>query len=411
VKVSRVEGARADEMRAITVAELNALAKGALQKCAEVNDVWVSGEVSNLAMPASGHCYFTLKDEDSEIKCTFFKGARLKAPFDVQENMKVIAYGSIDLYEARGSIQFNVRRLKADGQGQLYLAYEALRKKLEAEGLFAATRKRPLPSYPKRIGVVTSPTGAVIRDILNITARRFPADILLAPAQVQGEGAAASIVKGIASLNAAGVDIIIVGRGGGSLEDLWAFNEEVVARAIYASRVPVISAVGHETDTTIADFVADLRAPTPSAAAELVLRDRLMERKHVDGLMDRARAGLRTPVERMRAQLEKADAMISERAMRNWIEENAMRLDDIETDIHRSIRGLLDTDGHRLNAMRASLVGLNPLNVLERGYAVVQGTDGKVVSSVSGARKGDLVTITLKDGSLEAQVKEMRERK
>jgi exodeoxyribonuclease VII large subunit len=400
-----------DKTSVITVAQLNTIAGRLLEGSKELSDVWVSGEVSNLTKHGSGHYYFTLKDDKSEIRCTFFRNARIRCGLELEENMKVLALGSMGVYIPKGNYQFNVTSVKADGVGQLFLAYEALRKKLESEGLFAPARKRALPQYPRRVGVVTSPTGAAIRDILNITARRFPADILLAPAQVQGEGAAASIVKGITSLNAAGVDIIIVGRGGGSLEDLWAFNEESVARAIYASRVPVVSAVGHETDTTIADFVADLRAPTPSAAAELVLRDRMTERKHVDSLMERARAGLRTPVERMRGRLEKADATISERAMRRWTEENALRLDEFDTEINRSISNRLDMERHRLNTMRASLVGLNPLNVLERGYAVVQSADGKVISSISMVRKDDLIKITLKDGSMDAQVKGKREKK
>ncbi|MEI6795579.1 MAG: exodeoxyribonuclease VII large subunit, partial [Methanomassiliicoccales archaeon] len=209
----------------ITVAQLNTIARDLLENSKELTSVWVSGEVSNLTKHSSGHYYFTLKDDKSEIKCTFFRNARLRAALELEENLKILAFGSMGVYIPKGNYQFNVQGVKADGLGQLHQAYEALKKRLEGEGLFAAERKRPLPRYPHRIGVVTSPTGAAIRDILNITARRFPADILLAPALVQGDGAAASIVKGIAALNAAGVDVIIVGRGGGSLEDLWAFNE------------------------------------------------------------------------------------------------------------------------------------------------------------------------------------------
>jgi exodeoxyribonuclease VII large subunit len=394
----------------ITVAQLNTLAKDLLESCREVNDVWVSGEISNLTKHSSGHYYFTLKDDKSEIRCTYFRNARMKCGLELEENMKVIALGSMGVYIPKGNYQFNVQSVKADGVGQLHLAYEALRKKLEAEGLFASGRKRALPAYPRRVGVVTSPTGAAIRDILNITARRFPADIILAPALVQGEGAAASIVKGISALNAIGVDVIIIGRGGGSLEDLWAFNEESVARAIYASRVPIVSAVGHETDFTIADFVADLRAPTPSAAAELVLPNREDERNKLKGMLDRARSGMQIPLERMRRRLERAEVTLAPKAMNRWIEQNGMRLDELETSIDHSMQRRLDAESHRLRAAMASLEGLNPLRVLDRGYAVVQGSDGRVIGSIGRANEGELIRIVLKDGVLDAEVKRKCER-
>lgn len=388
----------------ITVAQLNTIARDLLENSKELNNVWVSGEVSNLTKHSSGHYYFTLKDDKSEIKCTFFRNARMRASLELEENLKILAFGSMGVYIPKGNYQFNVQGVKADGLGQLHLAYEALKKRLDGEGLFAAARKRALPKYPRCIGVVTSPTGAAIHDILNITARRFPADVLLAPALVQGEGAAASIVKGIAALNEAGVDVIIVGRGGGSLEDLWAFNEEAVARAIYASKAPVVSAVGHETDFTIADFVADLRAPTPSAAAELVLPNREDEARNLIGLLNRAQMGLKTPLDRMRRRLDRVEATLSAKAMRRWMEQNEMQLDELDTRIGHSVQRLLETDAHRLNTLKASLQGLNPLRVLDRGYSVLQSADGKIISSIRLVSEGDVVRIVLKDGALDAKV-------
>jgi exodeoxyribonuclease VII large subunit len=391
--------------KVITVGQLNTIAKKLLENSSDLTDVWVSGEVSNLVKHSSGHYYFTLKDDSSEIKCTFFRNARCRVALEISENMKVIAFGSMSVYVQKGAYQFNVIDVKADGLGALHLAYEALKKKLEAEGLFAPARKRALPHYPKRIGVVTSPTGAAIRDILNITARRFPADILIAPALVQGEGAAASIVCGIDLLNKTGVDVIIVGRGGGSLEDLWAFNEEVVARAIYASAAPIVSAVGHETDFTIADYVADLRAPTPSAAAELVLPNREEELRNLDSLLSRAQMGLRAPLDKMRRRLDRVEATLSTKAMRRWIEQNEMRLDELDTELEHSVRRRLDAETSRLNTLLASLDGMNPLRVLERGYCVLQSSNGKVIGSVCNVNVGEDVHVVLKDGGLDAEVK------
>ncbi len=390
----------------ITVSQLNSIAKNLLEASEDLTGVWVSGEVSNLTKHSSGHYYFTLKDDRSEIKCTLFKNARARVSLEIEGNMKVMALGSMSVYVPKGNYQFNVQDVKAQGVGDLHLAYEALKKKLEAEGLFETSRKRPLPHYPRRIGVVTSPTGAAIRDILNITARRFPADILLAPALVQGEGAADSIIQGISRLNDAGVDVIIAGRGGGSLEDLWSFNEEAVVRAIYASRVPVVSAVGHETDFTLSDYVADLRAPTPSAAAELVLPDRAEEKRTLANLFARAQAGLRSPLVKMRHRIEMTDSVLTPKRMTGRIEQSGMRLDDLSSHLDIHMRETIDSAVNRFETLMASLEGLNPSRVLERGYCFVQSADGKLINSVANANVGAAVRIVMRDGAVKAKVME-----
>jgi len=399
-----VSGTKNENFVTITVTQLNTIAKSMVESCKELTDVWVSGEVSNLTKHGSGHYYFTLKDDKSEIRCTFFRYARCKVSLEIEENMKVTALGSMSVYVPKGGYQFNVQDVRSQGLGALHLAFEALKRKLDSEGLFESSRKRPLPRFPDRIGVVTSPTGAAIRDILTITARRFPADILLAPALVQGEGAAASIVSGIGLLNQAGVDLIIVGRGGGSLEDLWAFNEEAVARAIYASKAPVVSAVGHETDLTISDLVADLRAPTPSAAAELVLPARDDEERNLRNLLLRAQMGLKAPLESMRRRLATMESAFAPKIMLREIEQHGMRLDELNGDLEHHVRRKLDSDASRLKAMRASLDGLDPMRVLGRGYSILQSIDGKVLGSVADVNEGEEVRIVMRDGVLEAEV-------
>ncbi|MCD4800938.1 MAG: exodeoxyribonuclease VII large subunit, partial [Methanococcoides sp.] len=260
-------------MPAYTVTELNNLIKNTLTNNPKLNQIWVQGEISNLTKHSSGHYYFTVKDGKSQISCVSFKSVNRNLRFELESSMKVLVFGSVDVYVVRGQYQLYVQDIRPDGVGELYKAYEQLKNKLEKEGIFSDVHKIPIPEYPLRVGVVTSPTGAAIHDILNVIGRRYPVNILLSPTIVQGERSAESIVRSIELLNQTDVDVIIVGRGGGSLEDLWAFNEEVVARAIFNSEKPIVSAVGHETDFTIADFTADMRAPTPSAAAELVVPD------------------------------------------------------------------------------------------------------------------------------------------
>lgn len=313
----------------VSVTELNGRVKSLLRDTPSLNDIWVVGEISNFKLYSSGHCYFTIKDQTSMVSAVLFRNARSRLSFEPGDTMKIEAFGSVDLYPERGSYQFIVQSMRKSGTGDLYLEYERLRRKLEAEGLFDRSRKRPLPRYPSTIGVVTSPTGAVIHDIITTTARLFPVDILLAPAKVQGEGAAESVVKGIELLNRAGVDMIIVGRGGGSLEDLWAFNEEPVVRAIAASKIPVISSVGHETDTTLSDFAADVRAPTPTGAAEMAVRDRREIVREIDSLMSRAGIALESVLRNMHRDFDVVDSKLRPRRAMETVEYQEMRVDDL----------------------------------------------------------------------------------
>ena len=417
----------------ITVTQLNTRVRSVLSESPVINDVWVMGELSNVKKYTSGHYYFTLKDSTSEIRGVMFRQSRARIDFEPQENMKVTAFGRVDLYVERGAYQFIVETMQRSGVGDLYLAYEALKKKLEAEGLFEASRKRPLPLYPKVIGVVTSPTGAVIHDIITTTGRLFPANILLYPAQVQGEGAAESIVKGIKALNKEGVDILIVGRGGGSIEDLWAFNEEIVARAIAASEAPVISAVGHETDFTIADLAADVRAPTPTGAAELALRDRKEVMKHLNTDMIRVNRALSRTLDKMHYRFRIMDSKLSPRRAEQKVSMYSMRLDELYSRMNSSLKEKVGTmrrrfirpdssmdmivqrrlENNRKDLQRYSerLESINPMKVLDRGYSLVTDETGKALTSAGQMRSGADINIMMKDGKAEATVKkaEMRQ--
>jgi len=411
----------------ITVTQLNTRVRSILSDSAAVNDIWVLGEISNLKRYTSGHYYFTLKDNGSEIRGVMFKSSRTRIDFEPQDNMKISAFGRVDLYVERGSYQFVVETMQKAGVGDLYLAYEALKKKLEAEGLFEQSRKKKLPLYPKTIGVVTSPTGAVIHDIITTSGRLFPADILLVPAQVQGDGAAESIAKGIRLLNEEGVDVIIVGRGGGSIEDLWAFNEEIVARAIAASEVPIISAVGHETDFTIADMVADVRAPTPTGAAELALRDRKEVLRHLETDMLRMNRALRNSTEKMQSRFRILDMKLSPKRAEEKVSMYNIRVDELSSRMSSALKdrvdmmqrrfiklnsnmdlymkGYVNAADNRLTRYSERLESVNPNKVLERGYSMVTDPEGKVLTSVSKLNNGSKVNIRMRDGSADAEIK------
>jgi exodeoxyribonuclease VII large subunit len=416
----------------MTVTQLNTRVRSVLSESPAVNDVWVIGEISNLKKYSSGHYYFTLKDNTSEIRGVMFKQSRGRIDFEPQDNMKVTAFGRVDLYVERGAYQFIVETMQRSGVGDLYLAYEALKKKLEAEGLFESSRKRPLPSYPKVIGVGTSPTGAVIHDIITTSGRLFPADILLYPAQVQGEGAADSIAKGIRALNKEGVDVLIVGRGGGSIEDLWAFNEETVARAIAASEAPVISAVGHETDFTIADLVADVRAPTPTGAAELALRDRREVKKHLDTDMIRINRSLSGILDKMHYRFKLLDSKLAPRRAEQRVSMLSMRIDELNSRMNSVLKDKVGTvrtrfvkvdsgadvhirrmiENNKKDVLRYSerLESVNPMKVLDRGYTLVTDENGKALTSVKQVGAGSNINIRMKDGKAEAEIKKVEMR-
>lgn len=339
----------------ISVTELNSRVKELFARTPAVNDIWVTGEISNLKKYPSGHYYFVLKDPTSEIRATMFASARGRLDFEPKENMKITAFGKIDMYVQRGSYQFIVETMKQSGIGDRYITFEALKKKLQGEGLFDQTRKREIPRYPKRIGVVTSATGAVIHDIITTSASRYTADIILAPAMVQGEGAAESIVAGIKLLNKINVDVIIVGRGGGSIEDLWAFNEEIVARAIYESQAPVVSAVGHETDFTIADFVADLRAPTPTGAAALILRDKNEIRSELRSFESRLNRAMDTYTKGIKHRFEVLDAKLDPENAMNDIDMRSIHLDELSKSMDYAFMQTVSTMRNAFNSIDSKL--------------------------------------------------------
>ncbi len=388
----------------LSITELNSKVQGVLRSSADVNDIWVEGEISNLTKHRSGHYYLTLKDKGSEVRCTLFRGSRAGISFEPEESMMVQARGSVDIYIPRGSYQFNIRDMRPRGIGDLYRAFEALKEKLKEEGLFDEALKRPIPSYPRRVGVVTSPTGAAIRDVLNVLARRFPVDVLLSPALVQGEGAKDSIIQALHLLEKRDVDVIIIGRGGGSIEDLWPFNEEDVARAIRSSKVPAISAVGHETDFTISDFVADLRAPTPSAAAELAVPDREVEGRRLNDLDQRKRIALVRVLDINRQGLMAAERMLTPRRMMDHIERRQQRIDETSARIRVSARVISRLKRAKLDTCSSRLEALSPLRTLDRGYVMMTDMGGAPLTSVTLVTPGMSVRMRMRDGHIDATV-------
>lgn len=373
-----------------------------------LQQVQVRGEISNFKRHSSGHLYFSLKDESSVLSCVCFRGQASALEFEPEEGQQVLAYGSITVYEPQGRYQLVVVHMRLDGLGELHRRFEQLKARLEAEGLFAPERKRPLPRFPHTIALCTSPTGAAVRDMTNILSRRFPlARILIVPALVQGDQAPASLVAALQRAVQAKPDVIIIGRGGGSLEDLWAFNEEVVARAIFACPVPVVSAVGHETDVTISDLVADLRAPTPSAAAELVVPEVQDLQRHLHALGDRTRSALTTLAQRQQvrlARLEQHPVLAHpETLLAPWMQ----RLDEATSRTVGALGEQVQGFHHRLARLAASLKALDPRQVLERGYSICQRTRDRVlVSRVALAPPGERVEVTVSDGALVADTVE-----
>jgi exodeoxyribonuclease VII large subunit len=365
----------------------------------------VEGEISNLTAPQSGHVYFTLKDEQSQVRAVLFRSSQRHLKFLLQHGMQVICRGRIGVYEPRGEYQLIVEYVEPKGIGALQKAYETLKERLEREGLFDRARKRPLPVLPKRIGIITSPTGAAIRDILRVIRRRHPRmEIVLYPVPVQGSEAAPAISEAIAYFNREkNVDVLIVGRGGGSLEDLWAFNEEQVARAVHGSRIPVISAVGHETDFTIADFVADLRAPTPSAAAEMVVESEEHLRETIGALESRLVLSLRQQLERYRMVIRQAIRLLGD--PRRQVEQYAQRVDDLTRRLAAGLRLHLQRDRSRLGSYVGALEHLNPLGILARGYSVTRRfPEGTIVKDAHEVSPGNLISTRLHVGEVLSRV-------
>ena len=390
-----------------TVRQVNAYIKNMFGQDFMLNRIYIKGEVSNCKYHTSGHIYFSLKDESGTIACVMFAGARSGLSFRMREGQKVIALGSVSVYERDGKYQFYAREIVPDGAGELYERYEALKRELEEMGMFADEYKRQIPRFAKKIGIVTAPTGAAVRDIINISRRRNPyVQLILYPALVQGEGAADSIVKGIHALEREQVDVMIVGRGGGSIEDLWAFNEERVARAIFSCSIPVISAVGHETDTVISDYVADLRAPTPSAAAELAV----YEFAAADALMQEYRMDLKRQMQRQiqnsRQYLERLSLSLKFAHPQQKLNESRQRAADAETAMRRLMQRKLEQCRYRLSLDIAKMKGLSPLEKLNQGYSYTESMEGVQVRSVSQVKPGEEISVYVRDGRILAEIRE-----
>lgn len=373
--------------------------------------IYVRGEVSNCKYHTSGHLYFSLKDASGTIACVMFAGQRRGLAFRMKDGDKVIVGGSVNVYERDGKYQLYAREISLEGAGLLYERFLALKKELEEMGMFAPEYKQPIPFYVKRLGVVTAPTGAVIQDIRNVAYRRNPyVQIVLYPALVQGEGAVESIVRGIETLDRLQLDVLIVGRGGGSIEDLWAFNEEPVARAIFNCETPVISAVGHETDTTIADYVADLRAPTPSAAAELAVTDIRGILERMDQYRRRMNYSLQTQVQQARTRLQSYQARWNYLNPVQRLEKQKDRLADAERRLQENMEAVLQNKRHRLELYIRQMQGLSPLDKLNQGFSYVENQEQHPVTRIAQVQEGELLKIQVTDGTIEAEVKAKRQR-
>ncbi len=392
------------EKNVLTVTELTRRIKQSLEQA--YPRVYLQGEISNFRQHTSGHLYFTLKDEGAQISAVLWRSRAALLMFQPQDGMKVIARGSITVYPPRGNYQIDVDQLQPLGIGELQLAFERLKQQLAAEGLFDEAHKKPLPEYPERIGIITSETGAALQDMRSVLARRFPAvEVVLRPVQVQGVGAADDIAEAIEDMDRYGeVDVLIIGRGGGSLEDLWAFNEEKVARAIYASRIPTVSAVGHEIDFSIADFVADLRAPTPSAAAEMVVRDRADILDVLRNICYTMRANLEDRVQEGRGTVQTILNSYSFNRPFDMVRQYGQRVDELDRTLGTSFSHRLRLDLQRHQAVRDRLEALHPASVLKRGYSMVR-KDGKIISSAHKLKEGDRATIQFYDGDVPTTVR------
>ena len=394
---------------AYSVGQVNRYVKNMFTQDFFLQKIYVKGEVSNCKYHTSGHIYFSLKDETGTLSCVMFAGHRRGLAFSMKDGDKVIVGGSVDVYERDGRYQLYAKEITLEGAGALYERYLALKQELEEMGMFAAEYKQPIPKFVRRLGVVTAPTGAAVQDIRNISYRRNPyLQIILYPALVQGAGAAESIVKGIRMLDGLNVDVIIVGRGGGSIEDLWAFNEEIVARAIFECRTPVISAVGHETDFTIADFVADLRAPTPSAAAELAVDDYRSVVESVSAYRQRMYRAMSTRLDFYRSRLANFSTKFGYLSPEYRLREQRQRLADAESSLQNAMEGKLKENRHRLSLYVERFTGLSPLRKLNQGFSYVADQEKRTLTSVKQVKNGDTIYISVTDGTIEAKVNSIK---
>ncbi|MDI6618142.1 MAG: exodeoxyribonuclease VII large subunit [Clostridiales bacterium] len=398
-------------LKIFTVTQINSYIKKMFNADAILNHVSVKGEISNFKLHYSGHMYFTLKDDGAKIKCVMFKNYCSNLKFMPEDGMSVIVSGNISLYERDGQYQIYVENMQPDGIGALYIAYEQLKKKLEAEGIFDRQHKKPIPKFPSKVGVVTSSTGAAVRDIINILSRRYPGiEILIVPVLVQGDGAAYEISEAIEELNKRNdIDVIIVGRGGGSIEELWAFNEEATARAIYESRIPVISAVGHETDFTIADFAADLRAPTPSAAAELCVPDKNDIIYKLNICLNSLFNIMLTYIDEKKSALNQCREMIKAFNPALFINQKRQYIDSLNSKLVSSIKYKIDLYNELIKKYCTNLNILSPLSIISRGYSITYTEELDVVDDIKKVKVGDNINILVKNGYLDCTINELKE--
>lgn len=388
-----------------TVRQVNSYIKNMFTQDFMLSRIYVKGEVSNCKYHTSGHIYFSLKDESGTIACVMFAGHRSGLSFRLQDGQQVITLGSVSVYERSGQYQLYAREIILDGAGALYEKFEALKKELSEMGMFALEYKQPIPKYIRTLGIVTAPTGAAVRDIINIAGRRNPyVQLILYPAQVQGDGAAQSIIRGIHALEKKKVDVMIVGRGGGSIEDLWAFNEESVARAVFECSVPVISAVGHETDTTITDYVADLRAPTPSAAAELAVYNYREAEEQIRTYYEMLKKRIEMKISEKRSVLERFKMQLNYAHPRQKLNENRQYAADLENRLRMLMNNRLEKEKHRLAICAERMKGLSPLEKLSQGYSYVQTPQGENIRSVTQVHPDSEIEIYVKDGKISAMV-------
>ncbi len=395
--------------RIATVSQINNYIKALLEQVSVIQNVWIKGEISNFKLHSSGHIYLTLKDNNSVLKAVMFRGAASKLNFKPKDGMMVLALGRIAVYEAGGQYQLYIEAMEQEGTGDLYAQFEELKRKLGEEGLFDEAHKKPIPRFPSSIGIATSPTGAAIRDMINVIKRRCPmVKIIIYPCLVQGDGASKTIVEAIEYFNSKKlVDVIIIGRGGGSIEDLWAFNEEATARAAYNSELPVISAVGHETDFTISDFTSDLRAPTPSAAAELAVPDILELKNQLDTSCARMAALLKQKIDAPKKQLEFLSSKTSKENFEKYLLDLEQDTDRLSESLIKAFTNKIDLEQKRFEKEAGKLSALSPLSVFERGYCSLS-KDDKLVSDIRNVEIGDMVTLRLKGGELGCEVTERR---
>jgi len=390
-----------------TVAQVNSYIKNMFSQDFMMNSIYIKGEVSNLKYHSSGHIYFTLKDDKAVMACVMFAGYSAGLKFRLQQGQQVIAGGSVEVYERDGKYQLYVKEMMLEGAGLLYEKLEKMKQELKERGMFAPEYKQKLPRYIKRLGIVTAPTGAAVQDIINISLRRNPyLQIILYPAIVQGDMAPASIVNGIHALEQIGVDVMIVGRGGGSLEDLWAFNEEIVAQAIFDSSIPVISAVGHETDTTIADYVADLRAATPSAAAELAVCEIRLLLEQIDNYERILGRQMQRKIDYLRQEMRNRQMRLQFVSPTNQIKEKRTYAMKLEENLFEKQRRILQKKRHRLELYIEQIKGMSPLEKLNQGFSFTSSLEGKTINSVTKVKSGEMIRVQVKDGQIIAQVQE-----